>query len=477
MRKNKDAMNVQFHGKAKGGFTLPEVILAVGIVAFGLVGVFSILPFGLTAQKKNQEDTILRYEAEYWFATLQSAGLPLESLHRVETVELLKEANSTMPYRINRFDLSTDQAAGWPADVCGWLSAPKARVFRKYAYVRAMNGSLHDRLNGLRGRSPFTGLPEYFMPGGEFSFGYILEPQVESMEPFGSRIKLTFHWPISENAGNAIKAGASINQIMVNPETRPVKSETFSTLTGLRPRPALMINNLNLNQLQFLHTGLPGDEVPVARLNELFEDRDSYKAWDFAPRDLEIANNGVATVRVGTGQKIDDYVPFLKWDDIPIPKRPLYSEAFSGNDVGWHVQIKDLDGFKTYLIMDVEPVVTDSNGVLIKNGHKIQLYLDGNPPNGAGPFPYWVTFLNPRSTEATWQSLLALYGRQGLGEVFADPNTGQDIWRFGSYHKSSALLFMTNSVGSEFSVTLTLGENSPADAPLESLACSFWFLR
>ncbi|MEC9312430.1 MAG: hypothetical protein VYA97_11735, partial [Pseudomonadota bacterium] len=43
---------------------------------------------------------------------LQAGGLPLDSLNRVETIELWKDDT---PYRINRFDLSVDQASSWPA--------------------------------------------------------------------------------------------------------------------------------------------------------------------------------------------------------------------------------------------------------------------------------------------------------------------------------------------------------------------------
>ena len=60
-------MKIIHHNRWVKGFTLPEVTLAIGVVAFGLVAViFSILPFGLTAQKDNREETIIRYEAEFW---------------------------------------------------------------------------------------------------------------------------------------------------------------------------------------------------------------------------------------------------------------------------------------------------------------------------------------------------------------------------------------------------------------------------
>ena len=154
--------------------------MTVGIVAFGLVAVFSILPFGLTAQKDNREETIIRYEAEYWFAVLQSGGQPLEALDRVETIELKDAAGSE--YRVNRYDLLDANKAGWSVDVCGWLSAPKAKVPGKFARVRSINGSLFDRLYSPRGRSG------YLLEGGEFSFGYFLETQVEPLgAQFGCR--------------------------------------------------------------------------------------------------------------------------------------------------------------------------------------------------------------------------------------------------------------------------------------------------
>ena len=78
-------MQKQIHIRA---FTLPEVALAIGVIALGLVGVFSILPYGLTAQKDNREETIIRYEAQYWTEVLLGEGLLLDELKRVERVEV-----------------------------------------------------------------------------------------------------------------------------------------------------------------------------------------------------------------------------------------------------------------------------------------------------------------------------------------------------------------------------------------------------
>ena len=77
-------------------FTMPEVALAVGVVAFGLVAVFSVLPFGIKAQRDNRDDTVIRYEGEYWAEALLGEGLDLADLSRVEMVQTY-EGNTTSP--------------------------------------------------------------------------------------------------------------------------------------------------------------------------------------------------------------------------------------------------------------------------------------------------------------------------------------------------------------------------------------------
>ena len=76
-------------------FTLPEITLAIGVVAFGLVAIFSILPFGLTAQKDNRDDTIIRLEAEFWKDWLLLNAPSVEDIRRVERVELYQAPAGT----------------------------------------------------------------------------------------------------------------------------------------------------------------------------------------------------------------------------------------------------------------------------------------------------------------------------------------------------------------------------------------------
>jgi hypothetical protein len=439
-------MNVLVHEKLKKGFTIPEVTLAVGIVAFGLVAIFSILPFGLSAQKDNREETIVRYEAEYWFAVLQAGGQPLEELDRVETIELKDTAGSV--YRANWYDLSEAGKASWSVDVCGWLSAPKAKVPRKFARVRSINGSLFDRLYSPRGQGG------HYLEGGEFSFGYLLETQIERLPDSGSRITLTFYWPISEPVETALNSGKSIDSIVDNPQTRLANTKTFSILTNLRPNPALSYVNLDARQSQFMRAGLPGDEVSIDDLKTIFPDRKSLESWDGFSRQLVLNAAGLITVMIWNDQ---DKKWMRREEFIGNPIESEISEAFHWNDVGLFLHIGGQN-------------VSHSISNVHLNGH--YLTLTSTPGIGFTPTPtqadYTVSFLKPLET---WGDVLSDYQRFGLVEK------RQDKYRVNSIYNSDAIGALTNSAGQTFRVPLEDGGYWPAKAPSSNRDCSFWFLR
>ena len=104
-------MNVKSNNYKEQAFTLPEVALAIGVIGLGLVAVFSVLPFGLAAQKDNEEETIMRYEAQYWREALLSDGLLLEGLKRVDRIEIHSITNRTTHTFVNPHRLRPDPNA------------------------------------------------------------------------------------------------------------------------------------------------------------------------------------------------------------------------------------------------------------------------------------------------------------------------------------------------------------------------------
>lgn len=452
------------------GFTLPEVALAVGIIAFGLVAIFSVLPFGLSAQKDNREETVIRYEAEFWFGVLQAGGLPVDSLERVESVELTDNTGGVTV--INRNDLVPPNAtnpahvalaerarAGWAKDVCGWLSAPdyvwgpaagsgkQPRVPSKFARVWAVNGSLFDRIYSHRSKGG------HYLDGGQFAFSYFLQTNIEPVAGQGTRVTLTFHWPVSEPIEEALAAGKSMAAVVADKELRPSNSKAFSILTNLRAQPMISNANLNARQFQFMRSTLPGDEVTIAQLQKKFAPRFSQFPWDGFPRQLTLAGDGTVIVQIynsadGTWRGIgEDEVKLL---------RPRLGEAFHPvNDPGLYLFI---EGYTTAY----------SIGRVSFNGHMLALIgaaFTPTPPNQLRD--YIVRFLGPNET---WESVLSDYQQQGLVEK------RDEKYVINNMHNSS-INELINITAAPFSITLDPADYWPAAAPAGGTQCSFWKLQ
>ena len=317
-------MKTIHHDRLVRAFTLPEVTLAIGVVALGLVAVFSILPFGLTAQKDNREETIIRYEAQIWREFLLAGGLMMDDLERVDRVELhepLDLNGSRDPKKAPKFShvfynpyrgVPDNQNAGhtllghrlehgtgtkswysctgtplvrarsfWPNDVSGWLLTPvEDAAFRKdgnwgnFALIKAMNGSLFDRFYGAE-----PGTTKFYFPNREFAMGYILQVQPEVL-PNGSRVKLTFHWPIFEEVSTALQNGELLKDIVTSSRTGGAllksgvtiprfQSQEFSMHSEGMLVPALLESGLTLQERRFLkelRDVAVGEEIDLERL-------------------------------------------------------------------------------------------------------------------------------------------------------------------------------------------------------------------
>ncbi|MDG1832459.1 MAG: hypothetical protein P8J63_04465 [Verrucomicrobiota bacterium] len=278
---------------ALGGFSIAEVMLAIGVVAFGLVAVLGVLPAGLTVQKDNREETIIRYDAQYWMTALRAGMQPTDALHQVEWVELqVDDGAGPVVYRAHRPRLGGDGAgpewrdlpslfrghlkqASWPTDVIGWMSIPDNGTalgsVKKTARVRAMNGQLFDRIYGRKvlvaTRQEFVseGSTAFHpLPGGEFAFSYLLETHI-APDPANVnlwRITLTFKWPVLDDP--TLK-GSTKNAA----DVKTVSTKSFTTLVGAPPRETLARQQLPLNQKLLLDVTLPGEKITIEELSAL----------------------------------------------------------------------------------------------------------------------------------------------------------------------------------------------------------------
>ena len=287
-------MNTMKHQRnALGGFSIAEVMLAIGVVAFGLVAVLGVLPAGLTVQKDNREETIIRYDAQYWMTALRAGMQPTDALHQVEWVELqVDDGAGPVVYRAHRPRLGGDGAgpewrdlpslfrghlkqASWPTDVIGWMSIPDGGTelgsVKKTARVRAMNGQLFDRIYGRKvlvaTRQEFVSEGDtafHPLPGGEFAFSYLLETHIAPDPAIVNlwRITLTFKWPVLDDPTlkDSTKKAADV---------KTVSTKSFTTLVGAPPQETLARQQLPINQKAILDVTLPGEIITIDELVDL----------------------------------------------------------------------------------------------------------------------------------------------------------------------------------------------------------------
>ena len=287
-------MNTMIHQRnTQGGFSIAEVMLAIGVVAFGLVAVLGVLPIGLTVQKDNREETIIRYDAQYWMTVLRAGMQPTDALHQVEWVELqVDDGNGPVVYRAHRPRLSGDGAGpewrdleplfrghlkqtSWPTDVIGWMSIPddgtEFGTVKKTARVRAMNGHLFDRIYGRKvlvaTKREFISEGEtafHPLPGGEFAFSYLLETHI-APDPANAnlwRITLTFKWPVLDDP--------TLKDSTKNADdVKTVSTKSFTTLVGSAPRKTPARQQLPINQKLLLDVTLPDEKITIEELAAL----------------------------------------------------------------------------------------------------------------------------------------------------------------------------------------------------------------
>ena len=347
-------------------FTLPEITLAIGVVAFGLVAIFSILPFGLTAQKDNRDDTIIRLEAEFWKDWLLLNAPSVEDIRRVERVELYQAPTGTTntmvraqqksvffnPFRNKSNDINgttlnggvllgytkdsnasalpdkyiyplnsvalRNAKANWCSDVGGWLLGPVDNNYLlasghwgNFALVKSLNGSLFDRLYGAEPETEIYGYPER-----DFAMGYILQ-----VEPWnhadGGQVKISFYWPLFDEAKQAIKQNESLMEIVRSSKTQSpliglgltvprFNSRSYVIRTPRSIIPVTLRSKLNLQERHvsdYWGNSAKWDEVNIAQLKKdmsLYDSDNHFKdALNISTnRARRIFNDGAAQGRV-----------------------------------------------------------------------------------------------------------------------------------------------------------------------------------
>jgi hypothetical protein len=105
--------------RATAAFTLIEIAICLGVIAFALVAIIGILPAGLQVQRDNREDTIINQEGTYLLDAIKSGSEGLEDL--AKRVDLIVISNVTQRSEVKRYDRGDNLE---PREVIGLLSTP-----------------------------------------------------------------------------------------------------------------------------------------------------------------------------------------------------------------------------------------------------------------------------------------------------------------------------------------------------------------
>ena len=60
--------------RRQAGFTMAEIAISLGVIAFALIAIVGILPSGLNVQRDNREETIVNQDARLLLAAIRSGG-------------------------------------------------------------------------------------------------------------------------------------------------------------------------------------------------------------------------------------------------------------------------------------------------------------------------------------------------------------------------------------------------------------------
>lgn len=178
---------------ARSGFTIIEIAIALGVIAFALVAIMGILPLGLTVQRDNRFETIINQDATYWLEAIrdgaQHATIDQDDLtNYVERIEV-----RTQTGKVDYFFGNQGLGASPPqyistSDIISILTQPYTGT-NVFAYVKAISGSAGEKRS-------------------EVSFTYRMEVRIVAIDPVtGAEIptpvppalwelRLVMAWPV-----------------------------------------------------------------------------------------------------------------------------------------------------------------------------------------------------------------------------------------------------------------------------------------
>jgi hypothetical protein len=83
--------------KSDAAFTMVEIALCLGVIAFALVAIIGVLPTGIRVQRDNREDTVINQEGRFWVEAIRGGSRGLDYLtNYVDTITISNKGSATV---------------------------------------------------------------------------------------------------------------------------------------------------------------------------------------------------------------------------------------------------------------------------------------------------------------------------------------------------------------------------------------------
>ena len=228
------------HCGGESGFTMVEIAIALGVVAFALVAIIGILPTGLQVQRDNRTETIINQDASFWLDAIKSGARGMDELvNLVDRIEI--HYNFDDPPRET---LSSHSGFSNGAEIIGLLTTPARTNAEVYASVWSMSGAAAEKEPNVSDRAvSFKYRMRVYIQRGDGAFGpsHARSFQDASFNPNGPQqvpltsfydIRLTLAYPlVREDAGPLRDLRPTRSQNFRGAASRRIQLEDVGGLT------------------------------------------------------------------------------------------------------------------------------------------------------------------------------------------------------------------------------------------------------
>jgi type II secretory pathway pseudopilin PulG len=198
----------------RAAFTMIEIALCLGVIAFALIAIIGVLPRGMTVQRDNREETIINQDATFLMDAIRSGSHGLDDLTNYVQVITIKNGNVIANHKSPYF--STPPLAGHSIidlysgeRILGLLSTPRyynGGTNFVTAYMRAISGNASEKPpqsdSGIQGFAFSYRVTAEVTPYITPPTTNILGQQIyDNLNSSLFQLRLTFRWPLLPNGG------------------------------------------------------------------------------------------------------------------------------------------------------------------------------------------------------------------------------------------------------------------------------------